>query len=219
MVTAVTNTSSSSATSAASSASSVTGMDTSASQDRFLKLLVAQLNNQDPMNPMDNAQMTTQLAQINTVSGIQQLNQTVTSLVNQFSTMQMLQGSSLVGHDVLVTGSTLTKSDTTGKGGFSLPQAASDVTVNVLNASGTVVDSIKLGALAAGNHTFESDLSQYNSSGNLSFAITATNGSQAVQATPLVRDTVTSIGSGANGMSLTLSNGNPVDYSNVKAVL
>ena len=51
--------------------------DPNAAQDRFLKLLVAQLNNQDPMNPLDNAQMTSQMAQINTVTGIQQLNQTM----------------------------------------------------------------------------------------------------------------------------------------------
>jgi flagellar basal-body rod modification protein FlgD len=51
-----------------------TSNDPQAMQDRFLKLLVAQINNQDPLNPMDNAQMTTQMAQINTVSGIQQLN-------------------------------------------------------------------------------------------------------------------------------------------------
>ena len=44
--------------------------DPAAAQDRFLKLLVAQLNNQDPMNPLDNAQMTSQIAQINTVTGI-----------------------------------------------------------------------------------------------------------------------------------------------------
>ena len=53
--------------------------DPAAAQDRFLKLLVAQLNNQDPMNPLDNAQMTSQMAQINTVTGIQQLNQTMAS--------------------------------------------------------------------------------------------------------------------------------------------
>ena len=43
-------------------------------QDRFLKLLVAQMQNQDPLNPMDNAQVTSQMAQINTVSGIEKLN-------------------------------------------------------------------------------------------------------------------------------------------------
>ena len=49
-------------------------------QDRFLKLLVTQMKNQDPLNPLDNAQVTTQLAQINTVSGIEKLNTTVQAL-------------------------------------------------------------------------------------------------------------------------------------------
>ena len=67
------------------------------SEDRFLKLLVAQLNNQDPMNPMDNAQMTSQMAQISTVSGVQQVNQTLQGLASQLAALQMLQGGSLVG--------------------------------------------------------------------------------------------------------------------------
>ena len=74
MVATVTNTTTASSASAAVKAAGQTSAD--AQQDRFLKLLVAQLNNQDPMNPMDNAQMTSQMAQINTVSGIQQLNET-----------------------------------------------------------------------------------------------------------------------------------------------
>ena len=58
-----------------------------------LSYLVAQLNNQDPMNPMDNAQMTSQIAQINTVSGIQQLNETMKSHgVSNSTSMQVLQG-------------------------------------------------------------------------------------------------------------------------------
>ena len=77
-------TSSTSATtsSALTTGTSTTSGSTSAAsqQDRFMKLLVAQLNNQDPMNPMDNAQMTSQIAQINTVSGIQQVNDTLTNM-------------------------------------------------------------------------------------------------------------------------------------------
>ena len=73
----------------------------SAMQDRFWKLLVAQLNNQDPMNPLDNAQMTTQMAQINTVTGLQTLNQTMQTMAEQFSTMQQIQGISLIGRSVL----------------------------------------------------------------------------------------------------------------------
>ena len=83
--------------------------DANASQDRFLKLLVAQLNNQDPMNPMDNAQMTSQMAQINTVTGIQQVNETLKSMATQFSGMQVLQGANMVGHDVMVESNTLSR--------------------------------------------------------------------------------------------------------------
>src|SRR4051812_530763 len=73
-------------------------------EDRFLKLLVAQLKNQDPLNPMDNAQVTTQMAQIQTVSGIDKLNTTVQGLNGQFAQLQALSGASLVGHDVLIEG-------------------------------------------------------------------------------------------------------------------
>jgi flagellar basal-body rod modification protein FlgD len=55
---------------------SKTGIANEKNQDRFLKLLVSQLKNQDPLNPLDNAQVTTQLAQISTVTGLEQLNAT-----------------------------------------------------------------------------------------------------------------------------------------------
>ena len=205
--------------SSTSANSAVNSMDPEESQDRFLKLLVAQLNNQDPMNPMDNAQMTSQLAQINTVSGIQELNKTVSSLLGQFSTMQTLQGSALVGHDVLVEGSTLTKDGNTGRGALDLSEAASTVTVEVVNASGAVVDTLKLGPREAGRHTFESDLSKYSSSGELSFQVSATKGTKSVATTPLVRDKVTGVSSGANGMVIDLASHKTVNYSSVKAVL
>jgi flagellar basal-body rod modification protein FlgD len=90
----------------ANTSSSSKSTTAAASEDRFLKLLVAQLNNQDPMNPMDNAQMTSQLAQINTVSGIQTLNDTMKSMATQIAALQSLQGSATIGHDVLTEAST-----------------------------------------------------------------------------------------------------------------
>ena len=50
-------------------------------EQRFLKLLVTQLNNQDPLNPLDNAQLTSQLAQMSTVTGIEKLNTALQSLM------------------------------------------------------------------------------------------------------------------------------------------
>src|SRR3954466_7581480 len=93
--------------------------DPAASSDRFLKLLVAQMQNQDPLNPMDNAQVTSQMAQINTVSGIDKLNTTVQGLQSQFVQMQALQGATLVGHDVVVAGNKLDFSDGAGGVGAS----------------------------------------------------------------------------------------------------
>ena len=70
--------------------------DASVTSDRFLKLLVAQMQNQDPLNPMDNAEVTSQMAQINTVTGIDKLNTTVEGLSSQFVQLQAMQGASLV---------------------------------------------------------------------------------------------------------------------------
>ena len=94
------------------------------SADRFLKLLVAQMQNQDPLNPMDNAQVTSQMAQIQTVTGIEQLNTTVEGLSSQFVQLQALQGASLVGRDVIVPGNLLDIDNGTAQGGFELTSAA-----------------------------------------------------------------------------------------------
>ncbi len=80
-------------TTPATSSATASGLTSAADQqDRFMTLLVAQMQNQDPLNPMDNAQMTTQIAQINTVAGIEKLNTTVEGLATAFNTMRdMLQ--------------------------------------------------------------------------------------------------------------------------------
>src|SRR3989442_14252778 len=123
------------------------------SADRFLKLLVTQMQNQDPLNPMDNAQITSQMAQINTVNGIEKLNTTVASLSGQFLQMQTLQGASLVGRGVLVEGKEVVMNDSgKGVGGFELDGAADSVKVEVLTAPGHRVDTMDMGAETNGRH-------------------------------------------------------------------
>jgi len=77
---------------------------TDSGQDRFLTLLVAQMKNQDPLNPLDNAQVTSQLAQINTVNGIEKLNHTLTKLLESNQDTQALQAATVVGRQVLADG-------------------------------------------------------------------------------------------------------------------
>ena len=193
--------------------------DANASQDRFLKLLVAQLNNQDPMNPMDNAQMTSQMAQINTVTGIQQVNDTLKSMAEQFTAMQVLQGANMVGHDVLVQGNTLSINQGVAGGAIDLAGRAESVKVDILSPGGQVIDTLNLGALDAGRHNFEWDASAYNFTGDPSFKVTATLGGQPIVNTALARATVTSVSSDAGAMKVQLQGRTDVAYSSVKAIL
>src|SRR5512146_2828255 len=154
-----------------------------AGADRFLKLLVAQMQNQDPLSPMDNAQVTSQMAQINTVTGIQQLNQTVQGLNAQFVQMQALQGASLVGRDVIVPGSRLSIADGVGQGGFELASPADAVKVEILAPSGQVVDTLNLGAQGSGLHSFDWPAGSASDASGLTFRIKATSGATALAPT------------------------------------
>ena len=193
--------------------------DANASQDRFLKLLVAQLNNQDPMNPMDNAEMTTQMAQINTVTGIQQVNETLKSMAAQFSSLQVMQGTSMVGREVLIEGNTLSPSGGVAGGAIDLAGKAESVKVDILSPGGQVLDSFNLGALEAGRQSFEWDASNYTGSGNPSFRVSATLGGKAIATTLLTRDKVVSVGSENGAMNIQLAGRSSVAYDSIKAIL
>lgn len=212
-------TASTATTSPTTSGATTAASDANASQDRFLKLLVAQLNNQDPMNPMDNAQMTSQMAQINTVTGIQQVNETLKSMATQFTSLQVLQGSSMVGHKVLLESNTLTKSDGVASGAVDLASKADAVKIEILSPGGQVLDTFDLGALPAGRQSFDWDASDYTFAGSPSFRVTATLAGQAVASTSLARDTVMSVGSDNGAMTVQLQGRTAVAYDTIKAIL
>jgi flagellar basal-body rod modification protein FlgD len=188
------------------------------SEDRFLKLLVTQMQNQDPLNPMDNAQITSQMAQINTVSGIDKLNTTVASLNSQFVQMQVLQGASLIGRGVLLQGSQMAMNDAgNGVGAFELAGPADSVKLEVLNAAGKVVDTESLGAETSGRHGFTwTPPASVTDTTGLSFRVTATSGSASVSATPLMADSVVAVSAGTDSLTLSLLRSGDVAYGAVK---
>ena len=191
--------------------------DDAGSADRFLKLLVAQMQNQDPLNPMDNAQVTSQMAQINTVNGIEKLNTTVQGLSSQFVQMQALQGAALVGRDVIVPGNVLSIRDGVGQGGFELTSAADRVKVEVLSASGQVVDTLDLGAQGSGRHGFEWPASKVDADAGLHFRVVATSGAATLSSTALMRDRVDAVSAGGDTLTLELQHSGQVPYDQVKA--
>ena len=200
------------------STTATSATDSAGSQDRFLKLLVTQLQNQDPMSPMDNAQLTSQIAQINTVSGIATLNTSVQSLSTQFLQMQTLQGAALVGKDVVVPGNQLDIASGTGQGGFELTSAADAVKVEVMSPAGRVLDTMNLGAQSSGMHSFDWAAGSYDNTSNLTFRVTATSGSTTLTSTALMRDKVDAVSTSGNALMLELDRAGTVPYTTVRAI-
>lgn len=127
-------------------------------QSDFLKLMTTQLTNQDPMEPMDNGEFLSQMAQFSTVTGIEQLASSFETLSLSVTQGQALQAAALVGKSVLVPASSATLAEGQGiSGGVDLADAATGVTVRVTDASGQVVRTMDLGAQNAGLGSFSWD--------------------------------------------------------------
>jgi flagellar basal-body rod modification protein FlgD len=178
------------------------------------------MQNQDPLNPMDNAEVTSQMAQINTVTGINTLNTTVQSLSSQFTQMQAVQGASLVGQTVVVPGNMLNIDATSaiGEGGFQLTTPADAVKVDILAPSGAVVQTINLGAQGAGMHSFDWPAGTATNASGYTFRVTATSGGVAIPSTALMSDTVDAISTSGGTFNLELQNSGLVPYSSVVAL-
>ncbi|BAU75730.1 flagellar hook assembly protein FlgD [Metapseudomonas furukawaii] len=124
-------------------------------KNEFLELLVAQLNNQDPMSPQENGEFIAQLAQFSQVEGIEKLNSSMGSLLSGYQSSQALQASSLVGRKVIVPSEkAVVDTSETFKASAVLPVSSSNVWVNVYDSSGTLVNRISLGEQSAGSVSF-----------------------------------------------------------------
>lgn len=124
-------------------------------KNEFLNLLVAQLNNQNPLEPQGNGEFIAQLAQFSQVEGIQELNASMTSLLSGYQSSQALQASSLVGRKVIIPSEkAVVDTSETFKGSVVLPVTSSNVYVNVYDSTGAVVNRVNLGQQSAGNVSF-----------------------------------------------------------------
>ncbi|HEY1795509.1 MAG TPA: flagellar hook capping FlgD N-terminal domain-containing protein [Stellaceae bacterium] len=200
----------------ASNASSGTNL----TENNFLQLLTAQLEDQDPLNPTSPSDFAAELAQFSTATGVQNLNTTLTQTSGT-------QASGLIGHNVAVAGNALILgSGGTATGAFSLSGAATDVKVAISNSSGSVVGVLDLGAMSAGTQNFtwngQSIGGTALAAGSYSFNVVPTTpkGSNAVTATTysVVPVTAVTLG-GTNGTTLDLGDGiAPVALSSVQQV-
>ncbi|GHU32898.1 basal-body rod modification protein FlgD [Betaproteobacteria bacterium] len=176
----VDNTKSSSIFTANSSGSATGNAATSEEiQNRFLTLLVAQLENQDPLNPLENTEITNQLAQMSTVNGIEKLSSQLSSLVDSLADTQAVQASALINKTVMVPGPHLTLAEGHAYGGVSLAAPADAVTIHIYDASGSLVQTQSLDPAEAGNMLFSWDGETRSGTtapdGSYTFKVTASN--------------------------------------------
>lgn len=127
-------------------------------QEDFLKLMTAQMENQDPFEPMDSGEFMTQIAQFSASSGIQGLQQSVDSMAASLTSNQVLQATSLVGRSVTIeTGAANLTSDGDISGVVGVPYSTTNLKVDVLGPGGQLLRTIDLGASNAGIVPFKWD--------------------------------------------------------------
>jgi flagellar basal-body rod modification protein FlgD len=203
-----------------------------ADTDKFMTLLVTQLQNQDPMNPMDNAQMTSQLAQLQTVTGVNKLNDTLESLKASYQSSESIQATSMIGHGVLVEGDGVSLASSKAILGVELGTDADAVQVVITDSKGNTVQTMDLGAQKAGVVPLAwdgaSDGTQPDGSGNpaaadgnYKFTVTASRGGQPLtDVKGLQFDSVASVTTnGSDGVKLNLPSKGTVKMADIKQVL
>lgn len=195
-------------------------------QDRFLTLLVTQLQNQDPLNPMDNAEVTSQIAQLSTVQGINQLNNTLLALTGQMDMSQSLQAAGLIGKDILYPGEQIK----VGAGGATTPfgidlmAAAEKTTVTIRDGSGQAVYTREFGPQDAGIYPLTWDGKDTAGlvvpEGAYTVSVEATDAKgQAVSTEALTAGNINSIAYTAEGLKLNLLAGGNISLLDIRQIM
>jgi len=192
-------------------------------QNRFLNLLITQLKNQDPLNPTDANQMTAQLSQISTVSGIEKLNASMEKLLGSYTGTQNMQAAAMIGKTVLTAGNALQLGADGALGGIQLTGAADKATITIKDSAGKVVQTQSLKDLKAGVMNFvwdgKSDTGADLPDGNYTFSVQAVRGDAEVEAVALQAGTVNAVTLAAEGTSLQLANNKTVAYSDILQIM
>ena len=195
-------------------------------QEDFIKLMTTQMNHQDPMKPMENGDFLSDMAQFSTVSGLKEIKDSFNSLANSLKSSQALQASSMVGRKVLVPGSMSTFSEGTPmKAAVELENDVAELKVSIIDDKGALVKEVELGNKTAGVAHFSWDgmLSPYKKamSGNYSVRAVGMVDGKSESFKTLISDTVQSVslGSGGQGVSLTLANAGSASLADVKEIM
>ena len=192
-------------------------------QADFLKLMTAQMQNQDPFDPVDNTQMVAQMAQFSSLAGISEMSTTLRSIAEKLGATSTSDALSYVGHSVLTEGTTAYARTTGGiAGAVELGAAASDVTISIADANGQVLKTMSLGQSNAGTISYDWDgktaAGEDAGAGPFTVSVLAQNDGQTVPATGLVWAPVQSVSMASGSPVLALPGIGDVPVSAVRRV-
>jgi flagellar basal-body rod modification protein FlgD len=204
-----------------------------ADTDKFLNLLITQLKNQDPSNPLDNAQLTSQLAQMSTVTGINKLNDTLAALQGSYQQSETMQAANMINHGVLSQGTSLSLANKASVFGVELASAADSVKVEIYDKTNKLVETLDLGALPAGVKPlgWDGSIADTNlldtaktpgqaADGEYTFKVVATRGGEPLKdANGLAFGVVASVSTGTEGVKLNVPAVGTLTMADVKQIL
>ena len=191
-------------------------------QEDFLKLLMTQLQNQDPMEPMDNGEFMGQMAQFSTVQGVTEMGESIDGLVSIYQGQQMSANASMIGKKALVDGNWAQLEGGKLAGAIDLTTAANDLRVDVKSESGELMASIGLGSKMAGTQEFSWDGIKQDGTtapeGNYYLSASAVRDGQSTVPAMQVYGTVNSVQMKGGEVTLNVSGQGNVSFNNVKRI-
>lgn len=210
-------------TSATSSQATTNAAQIGATQDRFLKLLVTQMKNQDPLNPMDNAQVTSQMAQLSTVTGIDKLNSTVEALSASMLSAQSLQAVSMIGHVALANGDGMELKGGQAYGAVDLTQPVDSLNVTIRDKYDNPVRTLTMGAKDSGLVEMTWDGLADNGTtavdGTYKFSAVAEQGGKKVDVTTFAYGLVNGVAQSASGVTVNVGNSGEFSLNSIRKIL
>jgi flagellar basal-body rod modification protein FlgD len=182
-----------SATSAATTASSTTSTKNILGKDEFLKMLIAQLKHQDPLNPMDGTAFTAQLAQFSSLEQLQNINTQLSSFTKQQQSLSNTQAVNLIGREVLAKGDTIVAQGKPVDLSYVLNSDAAQGLVRIYNANGELVDALTFKNQKQGMNTL-TWTPPSSTTGSCTFEVSATDSAgKSVGADAMVQGEVTGV--------------------------
>lgn len=193
-------------------------------QKEFLKLMTAQMNNQDPMKPMEDGEFFSQIAQFSSVSGIQELQGSFAQVASALQSNQALQASTMVGRTVMIpSNEAVFDGQTPVSGKVGVASATSGLTINIYDKSGQLVRSQQMGSQSAGVVDFSwdgrNDDGEPIGAGDYAIEAIAQTGGESIELGTLLAEKVESVTLGNEGVTLDLASNRSVPLSGVKQVM